>query len=49
MHVSKNTFLKWPFHAAKELQNVITSQQEVYELSEILLPVKAVNKSVAEC
>lgn len=47
MHESKNITLKWPFHAAEKLQNAITSQQEVYELSEILLPVKVVNESVA--
>lgn len=47
MHESKNITLKWPFHAVEKLQNVINSQQQVYELSEILLPVKVVNKSVA--
>lgn len=49
MRESKNITLKWPFHTAEKLQNVITSQQEVYELPEILLPVKVVNKSVVEC
>jgi len=49
MHESKTIILKRPFHAAEKIQSVITSQQEVCELSEILLPVKVVNKSVAEC
>lgn len=49
MHESENITLKWPSHAAEKLQNGIASQQEVYELSEILLPVKVVNRSVAEC
>lgn len=47
MHESKNITLKWPFHPVEKLQNVINSQQQVYELSEILLPVKVVNKSIA--
>lgn len=49
MHESKKFTFKWPFHAAGKLQNVITNQQEVYELSKILPPVKVVNKGFEEC
>lgn len=48
MHESRKFPFKWPFHANGKLQNVIATQQEVYELSKILLPVKAVNKGFEE-
>lgn len=49
MHESKKFTFKWPLHADGKLQNVIITQQKVYELSKILPPVQAVNKGFEEC